>query len=55
MTKQSLGGLQGEATFLTEDGIYEVLMQSRKPIAKQWKPKEATLIIEYSRLLASAI
>ncbi len=25
------------ATFLTEDGLYEVLMQSRKPIAKQFK------------------
>lgn len=25
------------ATFLTEDGVYEVLMQSRKPIAKQLK------------------
>jgi anti-repressor protein len=24
-------------TLLTEDGIYEVLMLSRKPIAKQWK------------------
>ena len=23
-------------TFLTEDGFYEVLMQSRKPIAKQF-------------------
>ena len=30
----TLGGLQ-EAWFLTEDGLYEVLMQSRKPIAKQ--------------------
>lgn len=25
------------AWFLTEDGLYEVLMQSRKPIAKQFK------------------
>ncbi|MGY3748104.1 phage antirepressor [Vagococcus salmoninarum] len=25
------------ATFLTEDGLYEVLMQSRKPIAKKFK------------------
>lgn len=25
--------------FLTEDGLYEVLMQSRKPIAKQFKTK----------------
>lgn len=29
----------GKSTFLTEDGLYEVLMQSRKPIAKQWKSK----------------
>ena len=26
-----------EMWFLTEDGLYEVLMQSRKPIAKQFK------------------
>lgn len=32
----TLGGSQ-EMWFLTEDGIYEVLMQSRKPIAKQFK------------------
>jgi phage antirepressor YoqD-like protein len=30
------GGLQ-EMWFLTEDGLYEVLMQSRKPIAKEFK------------------
>ena len=30
-------GRQGETWFLTEDGLYEVLMQSRKPIAKQYK------------------
>lgn len=30
------GGNQ-EMWFLTEDGLYEVLMQSRKPIAKQFK------------------
>lgn len=28
-----------EAWFLTEDGLYEVLMQSRKPIAKEFKKK----------------
>ncbi|MCC2363915.1 Bro-N domain-containing protein [Bacillus cereus] len=28
-----------DAWFLTEDGIYELLMLSRKPIAKQWKMK----------------
>ena len=32
----TLGGEQ-ESTFLTEDGLYEVLMQSRKPIAKPLK------------------
>ncbi len=32
----TLGGPQ-EAWFLTEDGLYEVLMQSRKPIAKDFK------------------
>ena len=33
-TKHSLVGLQGntEYTFLTEDGLYEVLIQSRKPL-----------------------
>lgn len=31
-----------EHTFLTEDGLYEVLMQSRKPIAKQLKKKIKT-------------
>ena len=30
-------GRQGDGWFLTEDGLYEVLMQSRKPIAKQFK------------------
>lgn len=35
-TKFNLGR-QGEGWFLTEDGLYEVLMQSRKPIAKQFK------------------
>lgn len=37
VTKLNLGGLQGETLFLTEDGLYEALMQSRKPIAKQFK------------------
>lgn len=32
----TLGGNQ-ESWLLTEDGLYEVLMQSRKPIAKQFK------------------
>ena len=39
--KQCLGLLttNNEYWFLTEDGLYEVLMQSRKPIAKQFKKK----------------
>lgn len=37
--KESLGLLtsNNEYWFLTEDGLYEVLMQSRKPIAKEFK------------------
>ena len=34
--------------FLTEDGLYEVLMQSRKPIAKQFK-KEVKKILKQIR------
>lgn len=36
-TKLNLGGQIGETWMLTENGLYEVLMQSRKPIAKQFK------------------
>ena len=32
-----VGGQNKECTFLTEDGLYEVLMQSRKTIAKPFK------------------
>lgn len=32
--------------FVTEDGLYEVLMQSRKPIAKQWKKKVKEILKE---------
>lgn len=32
-----VSGQRRELWFLTEDGLYEVLMQSRKPIAKQFK------------------
>ena len=32
------------AWFLTEDGLYEVLMQSRKPIAKQFKKQVKTIL-----------
>lgn len=36
------------ATFLTEDGLYEVLMQSRKPVAKLFK-KEVKSILKQIR------
>lgn len=34
------------ATFLTEDGLYEVLMQSRKPVAKPLKKEIKTILKE---------
>ena len=43
----TLGGNQ-EAWFLTEYGVYEVLMQSRKPIAKQFK-KEVKAVLKSIR------
>lgn len=39
------GGNQ-QVWFLTEDGLYEVLMQSRKPIAKQFKKGVKTILKE---------
>ena len=42
------------ATFLTEDGLYEVLMQSRKPIAKQFK-KEVKKILKQIRLTGGVV
>ena len=42
-------GQNREMWFLTEDGLYEVLMQSRKPIAKQFK-KEVKNILKTIRL-----
>ena len=41
-----------ETWFLTEDGLYEVLMQSRKPIAKQFK-KEVKKILKEIRKTGS--
>lgn len=35
--KFNLSSRSGDTWFLTEDGLYEVLMSSRKPIAKQFK------------------
>lgn len=37
---------QKEQWFLTEDGMYEVLMQSRKPIAKKFKKKVKAILKE---------
>lgn len=42
---RTLGGNQ-ESWFLTEDGLYEVLMQSRKPIAKQFKKQVKNILKE---------
>lgn len=44
----STGVLQNntEYWFLTEDGLYEVLFQSRKPIAKQFKKQVKTILKE---------
>ena len=41
-----LSGQNREAWFLTEDGLYEVLMQSRKPIAKEFKKGVKTILKE---------
>ena len=40
---------KSDAWFLTENGVYEVLMQSRKPLAKQFK-KEVKRILREIRL-----
>lgn len=49
----TLGGIQSK-WFLTEDGLYEVCMQSRKPIAKQMK-KEIKKYLKSIRLTGAAI
>lgn len=41
-----VSGQNREMWFLTEDGLYEVLMQSRKPIAKQFKKKVKAILKE---------
>lgn len=41
-------GQRRATTMLTEDGLYEVLMQSRKPIAKSFK-KEVKKILKEIR------
>ncbi|MFJ7916128.1 MULTISPECIES: phage antirepressor [unclassified Lysinibacillus] len=41
-----LSGQNRESWFLTENGLYEVLMQSRKPIAKQFKKQIKNILKE---------
>lgn len=47
-------GQNREMWFLTEDGVYEVLMQSRKPAAKKWK-KEVKKALKQIRLTGGYI
>lgn len=47
-TKQVVSTGLANRLFLTEDGLYEVLMQSRKPIAKEFK-KEVKKILKQIR------
>ena len=49
-----LSGQNRDVWFLTEDGLYEVCMQSRKPIAKQMK-KEIKKYLKQIRLTGGAI
>lgn len=49
-----VGGQNREVTMLTEDGLYEACMQSRKPIAKQMK-KEIKRYLKAIRLTGAAI
>lgn len=49
-----LSGQNRDAWFLTEDGLYEVCMQSRKPIAKQMK-KEIKQYLKSIRLTGGAV
>lgn len=44
----TLGGNQ-DMWFLTEDGLYEVLMQSRKPIAKEFKKQVKQILKDIRR------
>lgn len=49
-----VSGQNREMWFLTEDGLYEVLMQSRKPIAKEFK-KEVKKILKQIRTTGGAV
>lgn len=41
-----VAGQMRDTYFLTEDGLYEVLMQSTKPMAKEWKKKVKEILKE---------
>lgn len=43
------GSMTTNQIFLTEDGLYEVLMQSRKPIAKEFKTKVKEILKDIRR------
>lgn len=49
-----VGGQKRNVTMLTEDGLYEACMQSRKPIAKEMK-KEIKKYLKSIRLTGAAI
>lgn len=49
LTKFNLGSRQGEVWFLTEDGLYDFLMQSRKPAAKEFKKGVKAVLKEIRR------
>ena len=54
VAKLFTSGQNREMWFLTEDGLYEVLMQSRKPIAKQFK-KEVKQVLKQLRLTGGVV
>lgn len=49
-----LAGQNREVSMVTEDGLYEILMQSRKPIAKEFK-KEVKKILKQIRLTGGTV
>jgi len=51
VVKATIGTLTNSysALFLTEDGLYEVLMQSRKPIAKEFKRQVKAILKQIRR------
>ena len=53
--KFNLGRNGGDTWFLTEDGLYELLMQSRKPIAKQFKKGVKKILHEIRKKAATSL